>query len=197
MRLTNSRWLESNWDRARTEGIAMMTYNPSIGRVLASGGVQRFKEVARHSTRVLNRIRDQKSFDSYHRRFVIQILRAIPRTSKGRSLSYGQAQKPVNVFLKVYVDWANLPDKTTASRLGKFLHVPLDSIVMDHVRREHRGLHNQIVAPLYREQGEWPSDFRLSIISERMYHAWQVFFRHVRAHRPIDLDVIWSLAPRA
>ncbi len=59
-------------------------------------------------------------------------------------MSYGQAQKPVNVFLKVYVDWAKLPDRKTAIRLAKYLHVPLDSVVMGRVRREHRDDYHQI-----------------------------------------------------
>ncbi len=196
MRVTSSRWLEANWDRARIEGIAMMTYNPSIGRVLAPGGVQRFKAVAWGAIRGLSRIRNQQAFDRFHHRLVVQTLRAIPRTSKRRHLSYGQAQKPINVFLKVFVDWAKLPDRRTAARLGQFLHVPLDSIVMDRVRREHRRLHDEIVAPAYRGEEQWPSDLSLSTITRRMYLAWQRFFRAVRPHRPIDLDVIWSRAPR-
>jgi hypothetical protein len=120
----------------------------------------------------------------------------IKRTVLKRRVSYGQAQKAVNVFLKVYVDWAKLPDRKTAARLGNFLHVPLDTIVMGQVRREHREWHNNIVARAYRAEGEWPSDLRLTIINRQMYRAWRRLFRKIRPRRPIDLDVIWSLAPR-
>ena len=37
-------------------------------------------------------------------------MRDISETSRGKSISYGEAQKPVNVFFKVYVDWAKLPN---------------------------------------------------------------------------------------
>ena len=126
----------------------MMTFNPSIGRVLARGSVGKFKSMAWQIVGTLSRVRDQQTFDRFHHRLVLRTLRTITRTSRRKHLSYGQAQKAVNVFLKVYVDWAKLPGKATAIRLGRLLHVPLDSIVMDQVRREHRRLHERIVAPV-------------------------------------------------
>lgn len=195
-RLTDSGWLETNRGLAVVEGLAMSTYNPSIGRVLAAGGVKKFKAIAWRASHRLEGIGNQRAFDAFHQRMVLQTLRLIKRTSRRRRVSWGQAQKPVNVFLKVYVDWAKLPDARTAIRLARFLHVPLDRVVMDTVRREHRSSHKQIVVPIYRDGGQWPSDLRLSIITRPMYLAWQRLFRVVRPHRPIDLDVIWSLAPR-
>ena len=196
MRFTESRWLEGNWERARVEGIAMMTYNPSIGRALAGGSVRKFKEIARRAVQVLSQIKDREAFDRYHHRLVLRTISEIKRTSRGKRVSYGEAQKAVNVFLKVYVDWAKLPNQRSADLLSPFLHVPLDSVVMGRVRREHREKYYEIVAPHYREEDEWPSDLRLSIITYKMYRGWQKLFRKIRPHRPIDLDVIWSLAPR-
>jgi hypothetical protein len=43
----------------------------------------------------------------------------LTRTAQRRRTSYGQAQKAVNVFLKVYVDWAKLPDRRNALRLRR------------------------------------------------------------------------------
>jgi hypothetical protein len=195
MRVTDGSWLEANWERARIEGIAMMTFNPSIGRVLEPGGVERFKVLARHAVRGLGGIGDREAFDTYHKLLVLRLQGSI-RTAKGKRMSYGQAQKAVNVFLKVYVDWAKLPNQRIAARLGRFLHVPLDSIVMDWVRREHPEKHKGILVPIYRRAQEWPSDLGLSIITYPMYRGWQQLFRIVRPGRPIDLDVIWSRAPR-
>jgi hypothetical protein len=196
MRLTAKSWLEANYELARIEGLAMMTYNPSIGRVLAPGGVQQFKRIVARRLRGLRRIHDRQSFDRWHHRFVRRTSRIIKRTSGGRRITYGQAQKAPNVFLKIYVDWAKLPDPETAQRIVNFLHVPLDSIVMGRVRNEHREQFEQIVAPVYRREGEWPSDLRLSLINRPMYAAWQRFFRRVLPKRTILLDVIWSRAPR-
>jgi hypothetical protein len=174
----------------------MMTFNPSIGRVLAPGSGLKFKGIAWRGLRTLTRLEDQVAFDRFHHRLVLRTGRMIRRTARKRRVSYGQAQKAVNVFLKVYVDWAKLPDRKTAVRLGNFLHVPLDSIVMGQVRREHQEHHKRIVAKAYRAEGEWPSDLRLTIINRQMYKAWQRLFRKIRPRRPIDLDVIWSLGPR-
>lgn len=196
MRLTNSRWLEAHRDRAIVEGLAMMTFNPSIGRVLAPGSGLKFKAIARRGLRTLARLKDEASFDRFHYRLVLRTRGVIKRTARRRRVSYGQAQKAVNVFLKVYVDWAKLPDRKTAARLSNFLHVPLDTIVMGQVRREHGEWHKEIVAKVYRAEGEWPSDLRLTIINRRMYRAWQALFRKVRRRRPIDLDIIWALGPR-
>ena len=103
----------------------MMTFNPSIGRVLASGSGGKFKRIAWRGLSPLSRLRDQTAFDRFHHRLVLRTRRMIRRTARKRTVSYGQAQKAVNVFLKVYVDWAKLPDRQTAMRLGNFLHVPL------------------------------------------------------------------------
>jgi hypothetical protein len=195
-RWTDTGWLEANRDRAIVEGLAMMTFNPSIGRVLAVGSGLKFKGIAWRGLRILTRLKDRATFDRFHNRLVLRTKRNLKRTGRRRKLSYGQAQKAVNVFLKVYVDWAKLPNRKTATRLGKFLHVPLDSVVMGHVRREYHERHGQIVAPAYRAAEERPSDLRLVIINRQMYRAWQRLFREIRPRRPIDLDVLWSLAPR-
>ncbi len=196
MRLTDKRWLDAHRDRAIVEGLAMMTFNPSIGRVLAPGSGVKFKAIARRGLRALSRLKDQESFNRFHHRLVLRTGRMVKRTARRRQVSYGQAAKAVNVFLKVYVDWAKLPDRRTAMRLGDFLHVPLDTVVMGYVRRAHRQWHREIVARAYRAEGEWPSDLRLAIINHPMYIAWQKLFRRVRPRRPIDLDIIWSLGPR-
>jgi hypothetical protein len=64
------------------------------------------------------------------------------------------------------------------------------------VRKEHMDLFEHDVAASYRIDGEYPSDLSLGTINRERYLAWQTFLRHVHPHRPIDLDVIWSLAPR-
>ena len=159
------------------------------------GGVTIFKKLAWRSIGRLSRISDQKGFEEYHQDFVFRVQRRI-RTARGGRISYGQAQKAVNVFLKVYVDWAKLPDRQASARLGRLLHVPLDSVVMDRVRSEHWAAYERMVVPVYRRRSVGSDDLSLSVITPAMYRAWQEFFREVRPHRPIDLDVIWSLAPR-
>jgi len=144
----------------------------------------------------LTRLTEQSAFDKFHHRLVLRTARILGRTSRRRRLSYDQAQKPINVFLKVYVDWAKLPNRSCAARVSPLLHVPLDSILMDRVRREHRELHEQIVAPAYRRADEWPSDLRLAIVNRHMYLSWRGCSVGSDPIGLFDLDVIWLRAPR-
>jgi len=162
---------------------AMMTYNPSIGRVLKKGGVDQFIIIAWEKTHTTGNIQRQDEFDKWHNNFVETVRNQIQVTSKGESISYGQAQKPVNVFLKVYIDWANLPDLKTASRLRPHLHVPLDSVVMKYVR------------------SHFPKHFQkfklrinpLSSINKEHYYSWQQCFRRIYPEKPLLIDVFWAV----
>src|ERR1043166_5207857 len=80
--------------------LAMMAYNPAIGRVLERGSVVRFADLMADEVPKIYSALIQSSFDEWHSRMCATIL-ADFKTAKGEKLSYGQAQKPLNVFLKV------------------------------------------------------------------------------------------------
>lgn len=84
---------------------AMMAYSPAIGRVLEGGSVVRFADLMADEIPKIYSALIEGSFDDWHSRMCARIL-ADFETAKGEMLSYGQAQKPLNVFLKVYIDWA-------------------------------------------------------------------------------------------
>jgi len=89
--------------QAILEGLSMMTYNPSIGRVLEEGGVGRFGEIIIKKVKQLkNKVDSQDEFDKWHHS-VIENIQTEIKTNKNERPSYGQAQKPLNVFLKVYI----------------------------------------------------------------------------------------------
>jgi len=196
IRYTSIRWLKKNEQTAIDESIAMMSYNPSIGRVLKSGGVIKFKEIAVRKIKKLKNIKNQNQFDKYHNRFVLDVMKRIKKTATGKKISYGQGQKPVNVFLKVYVDWASYPNRQVSTRLRKFLHVPLDYRVMRYIKDERRSDFNKIVAPIYRKKGIGISALSLGNIDKDMYYAWQELCRKICPIKPLLLDVIWAKAPR-
>jgi len=197
---------------AIVEGIAMMTYNPSIGRVLEKGGVEKFIELMVDIERQLEGIGSQEEFNNFHDSVVNYVIEKI-KTVKSEKPSYGQAQKPINVFLKVYVDWASRPTLEISNKLRKYLHVPLDSILMRMVKEKFPDEHRKYVVGIYdliqksiREnlikQGEEsylhrivnPSEFSLSgIIFKEMYYAWQKCMRAIYPEKPILLDIFWSL----
>jgi hypothetical protein len=210
--------LKQKESRAILEGLAMMTYNPSIGRVLEKGGVDKFTKIISENIGELGNISNQGEFDALHNTIVDSIKKEL-RTNRGETISYGQAQKPINVFLKVFVDWANLPSLEKASEMKKFLHVPLDSVLMGaikdkfpneytlHVVNSYDSICNGLKKKL-QENGETvkdsvlkkmvnPSDFSLNgILFKEMYYAWQNCLRSIHPEKPVLLDVFWSLNRR-
>lgn len=196
MKYTGFDWLKKNEQAAIEESFAMMSYNPSIGRVLKHGGVIEFKKITIKEIRALKFINSQSEFDRFHGRFVKAVMNKIKKTSAGKNISYGHGQKAVNVFLKVYIDWASYPSKHVADKLRRFLHVPLDSWVMGYIKGERREDFNSIVNPVYKKQGKNAYNFSLSKIDITIYRAWQELCRKICPSKPVLLDVIWARAPR-
>ena len=189
--------LRSKEEQAKICTLAMMSYNASIARVLEKGGVKKFKEIAwRNYKEIIKIQRTKEQFDNFHSRFVEEIINKI-RTNKGNRLVYGQAQKPVNVVLKVLVDWANLPDKDTAEQLREFLHVPLDRILMKEFKKEYPEKFEKKIKPEYSNARipSSPNKYHSLryVINKDIYWAWQTTFREVHPEKPVLLDVAWFL----
>ena len=194
--------------------LAMMSYIPSIGRVLEKGGVDKFEKIMLEEIRKLEKISSQDKFDSFHDSVIELIMKRI-KTNKGEDMSYGQAQKPINVFFKVYIDWANKQTLKKSNHLRRLLHVPLDSIGMKEIIEKFPERYKKYVVSSYdrirdnlrksmTNNGEDfnesalrrvinPSDFSLKgIIRKDMYYAWQYYFRKIHSEKPVLLDVFWA-----
>ncbi len=184
----------SNQERnAIDRTLAFMTYNPSIGRVLEKGGVGKFQEFAvKRLLPPLSKCQTRGAFDK-HVLGSITSLRRILKTHGGQPASFGQAQKPVTVFLKVYCDWANRPSPAIAEVVRPWLHVPLDSILMKWLRQNLRADFDARIAHIYIEHGIRPSKLDLLHMNRAMYLAWQKWFREIHPKRPVLLDVIWAV----
>jgi len=175
-----------------TETMAFMSYNPSIGRVLEKGGMAKFQSLMRVVVEKLPSVESRQDFDALHRECVSNLL-ANFKTSRHSAPSYGQGQKPVNVFFKVYVDWARKPDDQTRTRLPPHLHVPLDSIVMKTIKRQYPGWYKTAIKPLVKTPLQ---EFSLSKIDEELYMKWQAFFREQHPEKPLVFDVVWGMKRR-
>lgn len=92
--------LQSKEPEAIIRILAMMAYNPAIGRVLERDGVNRFGDLMVETVPKFYGLVTRERFDSIHAETCERILASF-KTARGESLSYGQAQKPTNVFLKV------------------------------------------------------------------------------------------------
>jgi hypothetical protein len=175
-------YLEKKENQAVFCSLAMVSYNPSIGRVLEKGGVNTFIRVARKKILDIDNIQTLEDFDSWHGRFAAKIQNQI-KTALEKPPSYGQAQKPINVFLKVYVDWARLPKKETAERLRPYLHVPLDSVIMKYTKQK--------LSDYYQKHDL--KVVRLAEMDKDLYNRWQKCFREILPKKPILMDVIWAI----
>ena len=196
--------------------LAMMSYNPAIGCVLEEGGVLRFADLMAASIPNIYTALIGRTFDTWHAEVCDKIL-ADFKTSRGEKLSYGQAQKPLNVFLKVYVDWAKLPSRELAEKLTPVLHVPLDSVLMKFMKREFESEYESRIASVRRlkmerivERAKEISDvspkaianrlmgteFSLTAIDKEIYLQWQQFLRTLWPGKPVQLDIVGVLERR-
>jgi hypothetical protein len=180
--------LLSNEDLNIINTLAFMSYNPSIGRVLQKGGVKIFKQSINIFIPKIVKIKSVKNYDQWHEEFISFLMKSI-KTSDDEKLSYGQAQKAINVFMKVYIDWAKKPNATVYKNLKRYIHVPLDSILMKSIKKlykEDKMFKEEIV------DKEFQKTTALKHIDKETYLAWQSFFRKKYSRRPIVFDNIWA-----
>ncbi len=64
------RELKRNEELSIIKVMAFMSYNPSIGRVLAKGGVNKFQNMAVQRVKKLRTIKGKKKFDVFHDEWV-------------------------------------------------------------------------------------------------------------------------------
>lgn len=135
--------------------------------------------------------KNKDAFDQAHHKFVLAVLKKLRSSDKDRSLFYGEAAKPVNVFLKIVCQAPNAP-------LWSHLHAPLDRISMDYHAKEYQKEFEETVWPQYRE--EYPEKFTRSMIkpleivsirNKNIYMAWQEMFRRLYG-AAILADDIWT-----
>jgi hypothetical protein len=184
--------------------------------VLAKGGVVKFSDLMVAEVPKLYAAANQGTFEQWHAEVCARILVDF-RTTKDQKLSYGQAQKPLNVFLKLYVDWARLPKRELADKLAPVLHCPLDSVVMKFVKREFRSTYDDRIGSLRRytidRLAERVSDLAgsssravakrfagaehsLAAVDKEMYLEWQALLRTLWPVKPVQFDLGWALERR-
>jgi hypothetical protein len=168
----------------------------------------KFQELSFIFALKLKSVSSRQEFDLFHRSF-IQAFRRDIKTSGGTIVSYGEAQKPVNIFLKEYVERSKLLDAALADRLSPMLHVTLDGIIIMYMQSFFREDFNSFIAPVsqvcglidiyditqYRNKDISESlQNQLMFINHEVYTAWQSWFRSILPERPVLLDTVWSIA---
>ncbi len=177
--------------------LIMMAYNPSCARIFSTDANGNIKGIIYSFIARIDEFDNQDQFDKAHREALEEIVGKVENRKSGKAstkISYGQAQKGLNVFLKVYVDWANLPTLDVAAKVKKFLHCPLDSVVMNYIRIREPGLYKKYQSP--------PCSMR-AIRTYEEYMRWQSICRELvdKCGHPKRtlVDVVWyleSLKPR-
>lgn len=199
---------KNNEEEAIIKGAAMGAIILSrMGPIYEKGSVRKFQNLALQFCRELKSISTIDDFDRFHEHFVECVRNSIIKSKDGGELSYGEAQKSVNVFLKTYVDRSSLPNPVTSKRIRPFLHVPLDSVMIKHFRKNFQLDYKIYIVPEHRKINEslkvQKPDSAIKIpdrvlselqyIFKDVYLAWQKWFRDIYPAKPVLLDTIWSL----
>jgi hypothetical protein len=168
----------------------------------------KFQELSYPFALKLKSIGSREEFDVYHRSFV-QTFRQEIKTRGGTIVSYGEAQKPINIFLKEYVEKSGLIDPDLSNKLSPMLHVTLDGVIVAYMQSFFReefdafiapankttGLIDTLHAPQFRNRDLSESlQQQLMFINLEIYSAWQNWFRSIHPARPVLLDTVWSIA---
>jgi hypothetical protein len=183
-------YLEKKEKIAIAKTMAFMSYNPSIGRVLEKGGVKVFQNMVVKKINILQYIKTKKQFEIFHKKWLNEIIKNINTNgvNLNKKCSVGQAQKAINVFLKLFVDWSNLPNKKVARILLPFLHVPLDRILMNNMQAKFPEDYEKKIK-IFRKN----NSNSLSLIGEKEYYAWQNIFRELNPKKPLLFDIVWAV----
>ena len=112
----------------------------------------KFQELGYPFALKLKSISSREEFDLFHRSF-IQAFRQEIKTRGGTIVSYGEAQKPINIFLKEYVEKSKLLDAAQAARLSPMLHVTLDGVVVSYMQSFFREEYDAFIAPSSKSTG--------------------------------------------
>ncbi len=192
--------------------------NSDIGKVILSRLEKRlerqffpkFQDMSYRFALRLKSVNSHEEFDLYHRAFV-QAFRQEIKTRSGTVVSYGDAQKPINIFLKEYVEKSKLLDESLAGRISPLLHVTLDGILILYMQSFFREDYNTFILPMnkfcgvidlydvtqYRNKDISKSlQTQLMFFNFQTYNAWQKWFRCISPSRPVLLDAVWSIARR-
>lgn len=166
--------------------------------------ISKFQSLAWEYSNKLSNITSIGDFDLFHKEFVAGFREQV-KSEDGDSPSYGEAQKPINLFLKSYVDRFAIPGEDVARILRPFLHVPLDKVVTGYFRSHFREDYNRFIAPVHQKINDTMKEMhpelsakmldsllsQLNYLEEGEYFAWQSWFRQIYPDRPVLLDNVW------
>ena len=168
------------------------------------GCIPKFQDVAWQYVGKLAQISSWMGFDDFHRQFVASFRQQIEGKEGGHP-SYGEAQEPINLFLKSYVDRFAIPGEAVRLRLRPLLHVPLNSAITEYFKshftddydRQIRLVHGHVIRLMKAQHSQLSGEMTGSLLSqleslqEREYFCWQHWFREIHPPRPVLIANLW------
>ena len=120
-----------------------LTFTAMI-RLFRKGSKSKIADKLYDEFKILQKIQNNNDFQEFHKKFCVWFLRNIKTAQKKRNNKiikksgyalYGHAAKLLDVSLKVYVYYSNLPDKNTAKILVPFLNTAIDNPILKHLKK--------------------------------------------------------------
>jgi len=184
MKKLNFRKLQQKEHESIMAAMAMQTFNPAIGRTLVSGSVNKFIVSSVRELPKLEKISTRAEFDRFHDRWCKKLMIKI------RGCGYGSAQKAINVLLKMYVYWSKMPRNW--ERLKRYLHVPLDSVIIEYFETNYSDQFETFISPLYENYDH--DCYNLKHMTRHQYLPWVKLLRKVAEKNPaIEIDILWQI----
>lgn len=130
-----------NAEQAKLKNIIDMAFGFSAMTRVFEGGSDTCIE--KELADVLPRIASAKSkedLDKCHHSFCQWFTQNSKTAKKSSPASYGQGAKVLNVVLKVYVHYCQLPAPETAEKIKKWLHAAIDTKMLKHLKEYDKGI---------------------------------------------------------
>jgi hypothetical protein len=133
---------------ARKENIIDMglTFSAMV-RLFSKGSKGEILKLLRECLEKLSTIESQESYAKLHGEFCDKFSKKIYTASKvlknkktkaSRPASFGQAAKVLDIVIKVYVHYSNLPDDSMALKVKPFLNAPIDNPIMEYLKERYK-----------------------------------------------------------
>lgn len=185
---------------ARKENIIDMglTFSAMV-RLFSAGSKDEIIKLLRECLDKLLKIESQEGYDKIHAEFCDNFSKRIYTASKvlknkktkpSRPASFGQAAKVLDIVVKVYVHYSNLPDDSLALKVKPYLNAPIDNPIMDYLKEKNKA--TKIAAET------------IEAIDEMQYRELQVLVRKDIQSRfngeilPVEFDdILWKEKNRA
>lgn len=170
-----------------------LTFSAMV-RLFSKGSKEEIVKLLRECFDSLPKIESKEDYAELHSKFCEKFSGKISTASKvlknkktkeSRAASFGQAAKVLDIVIKVYVHYSNLPNDDITRKIKPFLNGPIDNPIMEYLKGK------------YKESGI--SAVTIEAIDEKQYQKLQSLVRKDIQSRfnneilPVEFDdIVWK-----